>query len=1042
METRNTEIKEQSFNQQYFQDYEFYCIDYHRQNYNQKTYHWKFIPESVLFDAGFITDFNKIRMNRKKMFEDGINYVREYGLDGIAEEKIDENTSHYHGIQCKLWNRNLTANDLGTFFSVYLARFKMKNPLSKAYLYHTSKLQIDLQDDIDNTLGQVNRTKLLFDINQINQNNNLIENVENKELKETEFELRDYQIEAIHALNQEWDGIKTLTIPCGMGKTVIFANHLKEKRYKNIFIMSPLKVHVKQNLDRVKEFLGDYETLLLDSDEDGTTNYEDLKNILDKNCIISTTFKSAENLFKEFFIKNKVDNIDDFDEDEEDEEDGLIKCPPEDDKEDDEEEDEETQSLEDDEISEEQEEYESLIDLSNSILIIDEAHNLINKDELIEIIKCFPKVLLVTATPPSCMEDKFGSESIYHYEFKRAIDEKYICDYEIYLPIITKNTETEESNVMIEIPIELNDLNEELTKKSMFLMNGMLQTGSRRCIVYLSRVEECEEFIRNIKEVNNKYHYLDIWIEMITGEVTNNKRNEILNDFQNDDDKRLKILCSIQILNECIDIPKCDSVFIGNVCESSSEITMVQRLCRANRLLKENPNKIANCFMWTDDLNKIVGTLSLLKNNDIDFHKKIKVMNGEYIKNNNKEMIELKKTENKKLDEYLKVKCMSLNDIWEMKKNLLFKFCEENRRAPKKKEIYGSFKINDWYRDQKKKIKNDKSIVYLVLSQNSLLKIELDKYIFNKNNNNIKFFYNFEEKRKILFDYCNINNKIPHTKDKKNMGAWFSQKKFIIKSNKDNLYNFLSQNLIIKNELDNYLDKRKNKNTKKKYTFDESKELFLNYCSNNQKIPGKNDYENQGVWYRYLKRKIDSIEHEYYLLFINNNIIKKDLDKYLENKNNNKNKVKLTEEQKIEILFNYCIKNKKHPISSNKEHMGQWFSHQKEKINSKQDDLYIKLSQNLIIKKELDEYLEKKEKNKNKQIIKLSEDEKLQIFFKYCNEHNEIPYQSNKENMGNWFTDKKKLIKTKDDELYKMFSQNLVAKKALDVFIERFRKNK
>ena len=353
-------------------------------------------------------------MNRKKKFEDGMNYVCEYGLDGIAEEKIDENTSHYHGIQCKLWDRTLTANDLGTFFSVYLARFKMKNSLSKAYLYHTSKLQIDLQDDIDNTLGQINRTKLLFDINQINQNNNLFENVENKELKETEFELRDYQIEAIHALNQEWDGIKTLTLPCGMGKTVIFANHLKEKRYKNIFIMSPLKVHVKQNLDRVKEFLNNYETLLLDSDNDGTTNYEDLKNILDKNCIVSTTFKSAENLFKEFFIKNNVDNvenIDDFDEEDEEEED----------EEEDEEKDEETQSLEDDEISEEQEEYESLIDLSNSILIIDEAHNLINKDELIEIIKCFPKVLLVTATPPSCMEDKFGSESIYHYEFKEQL---------------------------------------------------------------------------------------------------------------------------------------------------------------------------------------------------------------------------------------------------------------------------------------------------------------------------------------------------------------------------------------------------------------------------------------------------------------------------------------------------------------------------------------------------------------------------------------------------------------------------------------------
>ena len=281
----------------------------------------------------------------------------------------------------------------------------------------------------------------------------------------------------------------------------------------------------------------------------------------------------------------------------------------------------------------------------------------------------------------------------------------------------------------MEIPVELKDLNEELTKKSMFLMNGMLQTGSRRCIVYLSRVEECEEFIRNIKEVNNKYHYLDIWIEMITGEVTNNKRIEILNDFQKDDDKRLKILCSIQILNECIDIPKCDSVFIGNVCESSSEITMVQRLCRANRLLKEHPNKIANCFMWTDDLNKIVGTLSLLKNNDIDFHKKIKVMNGEYDKNNNKEMIEMKKIENKKLDEYLKVKCMSLNDIWEMKKNLLFEFIKINERIPSFKDVNNKGK---WLYYNINKIKSINDTIYIKFSENLILKNFIDLYIDKK----------------------------------------------------------------------------------------------------------------------------------------------------------------------------------------------------------------------------------------------------------------------------------------------------------------------
>ena len=76
----------------------------------------------------------------------------------------------------------------------------------------------------------------------------------------------------------------------------------------------------------------------------------------------------------------------------------------------------------------------------------------------------------------------------------------------------------------------------------------------------------------------------------------------------------LKIICSIRILNEGIDIPNCDSVFIGNVGTYSSDITMVQRMCRANRLLKRNPNKVAYCFLWTDDLNKIVNSSEFYSN--------------------------------------------------------------------------------------------------------------------------------------------------------------------------------------------------------------------------------------------------------------------------------------------------------------------------------------------------------------------------------------------------------------------------------------------
>ena len=59
------------------------------------------------------------------------------------------------------------------------------------------------------------------------------------------------------------------------------------------------------------------------------------------------------------------------------------------------------------------------------------------------------------------------------------------------------------------------------------------------------------------------------------------------------------VMCSVDILNECIDIPKCDSIFIAY--PSKSKIRNIKRLCRANRKDKENPNKIANILLWCDD---------------------------------------------------------------------------------------------------------------------------------------------------------------------------------------------------------------------------------------------------------------------------------------------------------------------------------------------------------------------------------------------------------------------------------------------------------
>ena len=1027
---KNSNIIPKTWNQINSYNYELYCIDYHQNLTNDETWHWKNIPESILFDSGFVTDFNKLRLRRKDFFEENNKYyniVREYGLDGLS---FDGNA--YHGIQSKLYNIKsyLTASDVGTFLSVIYNRMMKKNPLSSGYLYYTGRLQLDLRDDIDNSKGQIVRTLLPYDENiqndffqknphLYNQNK---ESENESELKESEYILRPYQKKAIDTLNQEWEGTKLLHLPCGTGKTVIFCNHVKEKTYKNIFIISPLKVHVKQNLERMKEFLPNYETLLLDSDVEGSTDFEVLEENLNKNSIISTTFDSAQNILKKLFYEKDDLEEDDYNED------NL-----EDDLEDDCEEDDEESVIS---------YYESKYDLENTILIVDEAHNLINKDELIKIVKSFPKVLLVTATPPSTMEEVMSCDLIYQYPFRKAIEEKYICDYQIYLPLLTIDEHSGISKVDIEKPIELKDLDTDLTQKSLYLINGMLQSGSRKCIAYLSSQEECIQFTKVFEEVMKKYHYLPFWIKSIICDVSDNERKNILEEFQNDDkENSLKIICSIRILNEGIDIPKCDSIFIGNIGEYSSDITMVQRMCRANRLVKERPNKVANCFLWTNDLNKIVDSLSLLKDNDIEFHKKIKVINGNYDKQSEKSLIDKIEKENKLLNEFIQVKCMSYEDIWEMKKNLLFEFCNINKRIIKTDEKYKTYNIGMWYNDQKKKIKNIDNNLYQILSVNEYVKISLNEYL--------KIINKWEIKKNLVFQFCEQYKRIPKQDEKYydiNIGNWYNiSQKRKIKSTEDILYKKLSINNIVKDSIDDYLKNKEANKNKIKLTFDEFEHLLFEFCNKYERVPTSTENYNNfniGSCFYNKKENIKSTSDELYKKWSVNKYIKKSFDDYLIKKEKNKNKEKVTSEEWETLLYNFCSTYQKVPtqreIYQNKP-LGKWFQHKKEKILSIDSNDYKKFSINPIIKKSIDDFLATKEENKNKQ--KLSYEEWKLLLFEFCDINNRVP--QNKEsykgfNIGSWFhyTQKSKKIDSINNEFYKKLSIKPIIKDCLDKYLE------
>ena len=122
--------------------YEWFVARHHEETYGGKVFPWSIVPESVLVECGFIHDMNTHRLMRISEKSKG---VREYGLDAIA---LDEHG--YHGIQAKLWNHTLCANDIGTFFCAMLC-LQAKNPKSHGYLYHTTKLQIDLANNLEIT---------------------------------------------------------------------------------------------------------------------------------------------------------------------------------------------------------------------------------------------------------------------------------------------------------------------------------------------------------------------------------------------------------------------------------------------------------------------------------------------------------------------------------------------------------------------------------------------------------------------------------------------------------------------------------------------------------------------------------------------------------------------------------------------------------------------------------------------------------------------------------------------------------------------------
>ncbi len=277
-----------------------------------------------------------------------------------------------------------------------------------------------------------------------------------------------------------------------------------------------------------------------------------------------------------------------------------------------------------------------------------------------------------------------------------AIENKYICDYRLWLPAIHENNEDLDKELSI-YQIETNMMN-----RCKFLYSCLCNNGSRKCTVYCRDTGDMKNMMACMQTLN-EFYIMDIVISSISCEDSEKKRKECLKQFAASD--KIHVLFNIKILNECIDIPVCDSVYISY--PPKNKITTIQRICRANRLDKQNPYKIANIYIWCDDYEEILETLSSIKEYDVMFQDKIKVNTVDFYHSQEDNDLQLIKKDKELVSNYtLGIKEFRMIS-WEQKLIIVQEYIDKNGIQPSliSKDKYTK-QLAYWLQGQRQNYKN------------------------------------------------------------------------------------------------------------------------------------------------------------------------------------------------------------------------------------------------------------------------------------------------------------------------------------------------
>ena len=612
--------------------YEIYINNYlNNIDANNIAWLWKDTPYQDLRKAGILGDWNIYRINKKRLLNNTTENENENSLQDTGIDILLLNNDKYYIVQCKNYDaKNYVNMESLAGFYMMIIHYDLNG-----ILYYTSKLSHNIlsQKPTEKVkfIHKIFENEPIYIENNLNNVNNVNIKNEYSNLLETPF---DYQIEAYNIITKVFETKKRaiLHLPCGMGKTLTSMKIGLD--YDQIVIVSPLREYCIQNLERFKsEFkYKDYTGLIIDTDglRDETKILDFIKK--NKKIILSVCYKSCD-------ILSKV-----------------------------------------------------LANLSKHIILIDEFHNIskndvmgLNENGMYDILMSNSKILFMSATPKiftiddddienlELNEDIFGTIE-YKYDMGLAIKNNLICDYEIYIPDIEINTSGFINDIKTEIDIK--SLEDYILIESEFSIRGMLETGVRKKIFYAKTHEEAYKFRDALSIIGKDYYSIDIYVDTILSSDTKISRKDKLNKFKNFDG--LSIIVNVEILNECIDIVKCDSIFMSSLSKSLTKV--IQRFSRANRKDKDNIHKISKIFIWANKYEEIIDTIMNLKEFDTSFTcSKVKIFS---FNNNNQQILERSKNEIKytKLDNFI----VHIHKVltWEEKFDNLINYIEQNKSFP------------------------------------------------------------------------------------------------------------------------------------------------------------------------------------------------------------------------------------------------------------------------------------------------------------------------------------------------------------------------